>query len=93
MGRGIIQLEVQLFIGDGHKMPALEIPQGVWRGLVKTAAKQRRRPETVANEALADFLQKAADEELLERSSVAARRRGARMQETEKHIRRYRRGI
>jgi hypothetical protein len=55
------------------------------------AEKQRQKPETLANQALEDFLQRMADEELLARSTRAARRSTLRAVDTEAAIRRYRR--
>ena len=72
-------------------MPAVKIRQGVWKDLVVAAEKQRRKPETLANQALQDFLERMADEELLSRSARAARRSPLRAAETEDAIRRYRR--
>lgn len=72
-------------------MPAVKIQQGLWNDLLSIAEKQRRRPETLANEALRDFLQRTADVELLSRSAAAARRSPLPIAETEKAIRRHRR--
>jgi hypothetical protein len=72
-------------------MPAVQIPQGVWNDLVVAAEKQRRKPETLANQALRDFLKRTADEELLSCSSHAARRAPFRAADTEEVVRRYRR--
>ena len=72
-------------------MPAVEIRQGLWKDLVTAAEKQRQKPETLANQALQDFLQRMADEELLARSTRAARRAPLRTADTEEAIRRYRR--
>jgi hypothetical protein len=72
-------------------MPAVEIRQRVWKELVTAAEKQQQKPETLANQALQDFLQRMADEELLARSTAAARRAPLRTAEAEDAIRRYRR--
>jgi hypothetical protein len=72
-------------------MPEVVIRKGVWNGLVDAAEKQGRRPETLANEALEDFLRRLSDEELLARSTAASRRHPVKMQDTEGLIRRYRR--
>jgi hypothetical protein len=72
-------------------MPAVRIQQRLWNDLVVAAEKQHRRPETLANQALRDFLQRTADEELLVRSGRAARRAPFRAADTEEVIRRYRR--
>jgi hypothetical protein len=72
-------------------MPEVTIRQGLWKDLVAAAAKRQRKPETLANEALRDFLRRMADEELLSRSAAAARRSPLRTRDTEEAIRRYRR--
>jgi hypothetical protein len=72
-------------------MPAVQIRQGLWNDLVIAAEKQRRKPETLANQALQDFLRRTADEELLSRSAQSARRAPFRAADTEDLIRRYRR--
>jgi hypothetical protein len=72
-------------------MPAVEIQQGLWKDLVIAAEKKRRKPESLANEALKDFLQRITDEELISRSARAARRAPLRMADTERAIREYRR--
>jgi hypothetical protein len=72
-------------------MPAVQIRQGLWNDLVVAAEKKRLKPEALANQALRDFLQRAADEELLARSSRSARRTAFPASETEDVIRRYRR--
>lgn len=72
-------------------MPAVEIRQGIWNDLLVAAQRQRRKPDTLANEALRDFLQRMADEELLSHSTRAARRAPLRMADTEEAIREYRR--
>jgi hypothetical protein len=72
-------------------MPAVEIRPGVWKGLVDAAEKRRRRPEALANDALQEFVERLADEELISRSAASARRSGLRMQNSEQAIRRYRR--
>ena len=72
-------------------MPAVKIRQGLWEDLVIAAEKQRQKPETLANHAVQDFLQRMADEELLLRSAKAARRSPLRARNAEGAIRRYRR--
>jgi hypothetical protein len=72
-------------------MPAVRIRQGVWEDLVLAAEKRRQKPETLANHALQDFLQRMADNELLSCSANAARRAPLRATDTEDAIRRYRR--
>jgi hypothetical protein len=70
-------------------MPAVQIQQRLWNALVVAAEKQRRRPETLANHALRDFLQRTADEELLAGSGRAAHRAPFPAADTEEVIRRY----
>jgi hypothetical protein len=72
-------------------MPAVRIRQGLWNDLVSAAEKQRRKPETLANEALQDFLQRISDEELLASSGRAARSSPLRSGDAEAAIRCYRR--
>jgi hypothetical protein len=72
-------------------MPAVEIRQGIWNELVDAAEKRRRKPETLANQALRDFLQRMDDEDLLNRSARTARRAPLRAADSEDAVRRYRR--
>lgn len=72
-------------------MPAVKIQQGLWKHLLSVAEKQRRKPETLANQALRDFLERMADRELLSRSAAAARRSPLPVAEVEEAIRRHRR--
>jgi hypothetical protein len=71
-------------------MPKLQIQQTIWDGLVAVAQKQKREPETLVEEALKDYLDRANDEELLERSAKAARRAPFRIEETEEIVRQHR---
>lgn len=72
-------------------MPAVEIRQGLWKNLVAAAQQKRQKPETLANQALQDFLQRMKDRDLLDRTSSAARRSPLIIGQTEEAIRRYRR--
>ena len=72
-------------------MPAVEIRKRLWEDLVMAAEKQRRKPEALANQALEDFLQRVADEDLLVRSARRARRSPLRVANTEEAVRGYRR--
>jgi hypothetical protein len=72
-------------------MPAVQIRQGLWNDLVEVAEKQRRKPESLANQALADYLERVTDEELLSRSARSARRSPLRAADAEAAVRRYRR--
>ncbi len=71
-------------------MAAITVREEVWQDLVALARQRRRRAETLAEEALRDYLQRAADEDLLIRSERAARRAPFRIEETEEVIRRAR---
>ncbi|MBI3461831.1 MAG: hypothetical protein HY000_02060 [Planctomycetes bacterium] len=71
-------------------MPAVNIRQSVWKDLVAAAEKQQQNPETLANQALQDYLGRIGDLELLSRSA-AARRSRLRASEAEEAVRRYRR--
>jgi hypothetical protein len=72
-------------------MPDLTIRQGLWDDLVVVAEKQHKRPQTLAQQVIQEYVQRMSDEELLERSATAARRAPFRMDETEGVIRDYRR--
>jgi len=71
-------------------MAAITVREEVWQDLVTLARQRRRRAESLAEEALRDYLQRAADEDLLARSERAARRAPFRIEETEEVIRRTR---
>ena len=68
-------------------MPDLTIRKGLWDNLVVVAEKQRKKPQTLALQAIQEFVQRMSDEELLERSAVTARRAPFRMEATEEVIR------
>jgi len=72
-------------------MPAINIRRGVWEDLVAVADKQRRKPETLANQALQEFLRRVSDDELLSRSAAMARRSTLLAGDVEESIRRFRR--
>lgn len=72
-------------------MPAVTVRENLWKDLLVVAEKQRQKPEALANQALKDFLERVSDEELLQKSSAAARRSPLRISQTEEVIRRYRR--
>lgn len=73
-------------------MPELKIRKALWESLVQLAEKKKQKPETLAERALTDFIERDSDEELLQRSSKVARRAPFRMDETEEAIRRDRKG-
>ncbi|MCY2994725.1 MAG: hypothetical protein NTY19_43720 [Planctomycetota bacterium] len=72
-------------------MPELKISQGIWDDFVAIAEKRKRKPEALAQDVLRDFIQHFTDEELLERSSAAARRAPFRIEESEHVVRHHRR--
>lgn len=72
-------------------MPNLTIRQGLWDDLVVVAEKQRKKPQTLAQQVIQEYVQRMSDEELLERSATAARRAPFRMDESEWVIRDFRR--
>ncbi len=72
-------------------MAKVTIREKLWRELAVLAQRMRRRPETLAEIALRDYLQRQADEELLDASAQSARRAGFRIEDTEDVIRQYRR--
>lgn len=72
-------------------MPAVEIREKLWTGLLAAAQKQHRKPEALANQALQDFLDRSEDRELLSRSAATARRGSTRMADAEEAVRRFRR--
>jgi predicted transcriptional regulator len=71
-------------------MAAITIREEVWHDLVALARQRRRRAQALAEEALRDYLQRAADEELLARSERVARRAPFHIEESEEVIRRAR---
>ena len=71
-------------------MAELTVKDKVWQALVEFARRHRKKPEDLAHAALRDFLQRQADEELLERSSRAGKKMPFRIADTEEIIRQYR---
>jgi hypothetical protein len=66
------------------------IQETTWQDLLRVARKRRKKPEILADQALREFLQRQADEDLLEQSSRAARDAPFRTRDTEEIIREYR---
>jgi predicted nucleic acid-binding protein len=66
------------------------IKESVWQELVQVARRRRKKPEHLADAALREFLQRQADEELLEKSSRAAQKTSFPISQTEELIRQYR---
>ena len=71
-------------------MPDLSIRKGLWDDFVEVADKQHKKPETLAQQVLQEYVQRVSDEELLRRSASAARGALFRMDATEDVIRKYR---
>ena len=72
-------------------MAELTVQEGIWQRLVSLAHQQRRKPEALAERILRDYLQRVADEELLEETSRAASKAKFRIVDTEKLIKQHRR--
>lgn len=72
-------------------MAQLTIQEDLWRRFAAVAQQRRRKPEILAEGLLRDYLQRAADEELLARSEQAARRTSFPIGQTEELIRLHRR--
>lgn len=62
----------------------------VWKELVDLARRKRTKPETLAERAVIDFLQRVTDEDLILRSESAARKRGLASSRAEELIRKFR---
>ncbi len=71
-------------------MAAVTIREQVWQDLLALARQRRRNAEALAEEALRDYVRRAADEDLLSRSGRAARRAPFRIEQTEEVIRQAR---
>jgi hypothetical protein len=71
-------------------MAEVTITENVWQRLVEVARLRRKSPESLADAALREFLRREADEDLLERSSRAARETDFPLGQTEEIIRQHR---
>ena len=71
-------------------MAAITIKENTWQDLVRAARRRRKNPEVLADQALCEFLQRLADEELLEKSSRAAQKAPFDIRDTEELIRQHR---
>ncbi len=71
-------------------MAEVTIQENTWHELVKAARRQRKKPESLADQALREFLERHADEELLEKSSLAAQKTSFLIRDTEEIIRQHR---
>jgi hypothetical protein len=74
-----------------RQVVALSIREKVWKDFVNLAHQRNRKPDALAEQVLRDYVQRAADEELLARSARAARRAKFQMAETEEMVKRFRR--
>jgi hypothetical protein len=72
-------------------MAQIVIREKVWHDLMTVARNRRQRPEELAEDALVEYLQRLADEELLRASERAARRAKFRISDTESIVRKWRR--
>jgi hypothetical protein len=72
-------------------LPQILIREKLWHDLVTVARRRRQRAESLAENALSEYLQRLADEELLDKSERAGRRTKFPIGETEKIIRKWRR--
>ena len=72
-------------------MPEVIIRDTVWRNFVAAARKRRKEPHSLVQHVLTEYVRRVSDEELLERSSRAARRARFRLSDTEEVVRKYRR--
>ncbi len=73
-------------------MAEVIIRERIWQDFMAVARQKRRKAEKLAERVLRDYVQRAADEELLQRSEQAARRAKFPIDKTEEIIRRARRG-
>lgn len=72
-------------------MAELTIHESLWGDFVALAERQKVPPDALAERVLRDYIQRAADEELLAGSERAARRARFRLADTEQIIREHRR--
>ncbi len=71
-------------------MPEIRIREKLWQDLVAVARKRRQRAESLAENAVSEYLQRVADEDLLHRSECTARKVKFRIGDTERIIRKWR---
>jgi len=71
-------------------LPEIVIGKRLWQNLLAAARKRRQRAEVLAETALEEFLQRVADEDLLERSERSARRARFPIGESEAVVRKWR---
>jgi hypothetical protein len=73
-------------------MAEVIIRERLWQDFMAVARQKRRKAEKLAERVLRDYVQRVADEELLQHSELAARRTKFPIDKTEEIIRRARRG-
>jgi len=73
-------------------MAEVIIRERLWRDFAAVARQERRNAEELAAQVLRDYVQQVADEELLQRSELAARRARFPIDKTEQIIRLARSG-
>jgi hypothetical protein len=84
-------LPLSPMIARGVSLAEVVIQEELWKELVALARRRRQKVESLAEQALRDYVQRAADEELLERSQRAAKATEFRISETEEILRKLRR--
>jgi len=72
-------------------LPEIMIREKLWKDLVAVARKRGQRAESLAENAVSEYLQRVADEDLLHRSERAAHKTKFRIGDTEQIIRKWRR--
>ena len=68
----------------------MSVKQQTYEALLQAAEKQHKKPETLLQRALKNYLQQLSDEELVEESAQAARKAPFRIEDTEEVIRQFR---
>lgn len=71
-------------------MPEVTVKEKTWQELVEVARRRKKKPESLADTALCEYLQRQADEDLLARSDRAAQKTSFRIRDTEEIIRQHR---
>lgn len=71
-------------------MQQIAVEPRLWSDIVTIADRKHQRPDAIIRQALREYLQRAADEELLIRSERAARRAPYRASQAEEIVRRHR---
>ena len=71
-------------------MAEVTIQERTWQELLKVARRRRKKPQTLADEALREYLERQEDEDLLKKSSHAAQSTAFDIRDTEEIIRQNR---